>query len=254
MVDGVVENEGPVSGSVLAADEREALAAAWELAAFSFRYPAAELAQAVCSGGWAQAAQEIAHVLGLGLPKGFGEAEPPSVKERKEAEGGLGYGEGDGDAARVLTELRVEATRLFIGPPHPAVSPYEGVWRANEEGVQALLFVNPHSIAVERFMKACGLGRPEGTNEPLDHIATECELLQHLALRALDPSWGEASSLPAAGDLPGGSAESSYDLFLAEHVQAWAPGFAARVSAEARMSFYRDASAFLDALVASQRR
>ncbi|MEI3231974.1 MAG: molecular chaperone TorD family protein [Gordonibacter pamelaeae] len=63
-----------------------------------------------------------------------------------------------------------------MGAPEPAVSPYEGVWRAADDGVQALLFVNPHSMEVERFMRACGLGRPEGTNEPLDHVATECEL------------------------------------------------------------------------------
>ena len=35
-------------------------AAAWELAALSFRYPGAELAGAVASGEWAAAAREIA--------------------------------------------------------------------------------------------------------------------------------------------------------------------------------------------------
>ena len=45
---------------------------------------------------------------------------------------------------------------------------YEGVWAAEADGVQPLLFVNPRSMEVERFMRSCGLGRPEGTNEPLD--------------------------------------------------------------------------------------
>ena len=143
----------------------EARAAAWELAAFSFRYPTEELAEAVTSGEWIDAAREVAEALGLELPESFGAGDAESVQDMK--------------------ALRVEATRLFVGSPQPAVSPYEGVWRAQEEGVQALLFVNPHSMAVERFMKSCGLARPEGTNEPLDHIATECELLEHLALRSL---------------------------------------------------------------------
>ncbi|WP_080799150.1 TorD/DmsD family molecular chaperone [Arabiibacter massiliensis] len=192
-------------------------AAAWELAALSFRYPGAELADAVSSGEWADAAREIAAALGLALPEGFG-----------------AHASADG--------LRPEATRLFVGAPEPAVSPYEGVWRAADDGVQALLFVNPHSMAVERFMRECGLGRPEGANEPLDHAATECELLERLALRAAAPA-------DADDALPGGSPEAAYDLFLAEHVRAWMPRFAERTAEESRHPFYRDAAAFLAALV-----
>ena len=86
----------------------QARAAAWELAALSFRYPGAELAGAVASGEWADAAREIAGVLGLALPEGLGE--------------GLSGRSGPGDA---LHALRPEATRLFVGAPEPAVSPYE---------------------------------------------------------------------------------------------------------------------------------
>ena len=198
-------------------------ATAWELAALSFRYPGPELEGAVASGEWAEAAREIVGALGLALPEGFGAG--------ASAEG-----------------LRPEATRLFVGAPEPAVSPYEGVWRAADDGVQALLFVNPHSMEVERFMRACGLGRPEGTNEPLDHVATECELMEHLALRAAgaEPPGGA----PAGADLPGGSPEAAYGAFLEGHARAWMPRFADAVAAESRVPFYRDAAAFLGALVA----
>lgn len=208
----------------------EALAAAWELAAFSFRYPTEELAEAVTSGEWADAAREVAEALGLELPEGFG---------ADGAEGG-----------QDLKALRVEATRLFVGSPQPLASPYEGVRRAQEEGVQALLFVNPHSMAVERFMKSCGLTRPEGTNEPLDHVATECELLEHLALRSLGIALDDGSSLPASADLPGGSPQEAYETFLSEHMRVWAPGFADAVIAETRLPFYRDAAELLKALTA----
>ena len=116
--------------------------------------------------------------------------------------------------------------------------------------MQALLFVNPHSMAVERFMKSCGLARPEGTNEPLDHIATECELLEHLALRSLGIALDDESPLPASADLPGGSPQAAYEAFLAEHVAVWAPGFAAAVAAETRLPFYRDAAELLKVLTA----
>ena len=198
-------------------------ATAWELAALSFRYPGPELEGAVASGEWAEAAREIAGALGLALPEGFG-------------------------AGASAGGLRPEATRLFVGAPEPAVSPYEGVWRAADDGVQALLFVNPHSMEVERFMRACGLGRPEGTNEPLDHVATECELMEHLALRAAGAEPPEGA--PAGADLPGGSPEAAYGAFLEEHARAWMPRFADAVAAESRVPFYRDAAAFLGALVA----
>ena len=200
-----------------------ARATAWELAALSFRYPGPELEGAVASGEWAEAAREIAGALGLALPEGFGAG--------ASAEG-----------------LRPEATRLFVGAPEPAVSPYEGVWRAADDGVQALLFVNPHSMEVERFMRGCGLGRPEGTNEPLDHVATECELMEHLALRAAGAEPPEGA--PAGADLPGGSPEAAYGAFLEGHARTWMPRFAERVAAESRAPFYRDAAAFLGALVA----
>lgn len=199
-----------------------ARATAWELAALSFRYPGPELEGAVASGEWAEAAREIAGALGLALPEGFGAG--------ASAEG-----------------LRPEATRLFVGAPEPAVSPYEGVWRAADDGVQALLFVNPHSMEVERFMRACGLGRPEGTNEPLDHVATECELMEHLALRAAGAEPPEGA--PAGADLPGGSPEAAYGAFLEGHARTWMPRFAERVAAESRTPFYRDAAALLGALV-----
>lgn len=208
----------------------QVVAAAWELAAFSFRYPDAELVEAVASGEWAEAAREIAGALGLALPEGFGEGRPGP------------YG------SDLLHALRPEATRLFVGAPEPACSPYEGVWRAADDGVQALLFVNPHSMEVERFMRGCGLGRPEGTNEPLDHAATECELLEHLALRAA--GMPPAEGAPDDDALPGGSPAAAYEAFLAEHARIWMPRFAGAVAAESRVPFYRDAAAFLGVLAA----
>ncbi len=149
----------------------QARAAMCELLALSFRYPEDKvLAEAIASGEWGEAADEIAGALGIDWTA----AAAPGAAEAAALPG----------PDDIQKELRPEATRLFVGAPEAACSPYEGVWRAKAEGVQPLLFVNPHSMAVERFCKACGLGRPEGTNEPLDAVWTELELLEYLALRA----------------------------------------------------------------------
>ncbi len=198
-------------------------ATAWELLAFSLRYPDQLLAEAVSSGEWADAALEVTGELGLNLPETF---EADALVDR------------GGDAEKLLHALRVEATRLFVGSPRPEVNPFEGVWRAADDGVQALLFVNPHSMEVERFCKQCGLGRPEGTNEPLDHVATECELLEYLALLAAGTA-APAETGPTLDVLPGGSPEKAYEAFLQDHARAWMPCFAETVATETRHSFYR---------------
>lgn len=217
-------------------------AACCELLALSFRYPDEVLSGAVASGEWLDAARELAEALGLALPDDFGEA-------LSSAEDGADVVP-DEQASQLLRQLRPEATRLFVGAPDPACSPYEGVWRAHADGVQALLFVNPHSMDVERFCKACGLGRPEGTNEPLDHIATEMELLQYLA--SLEAGIAQpAPESPAPDQLPGGSASAAFSQFVGEHVKTWVPDFAAKLADESRLPFYRAAAQLLDAACAS---
>lgn len=218
----------------------ETLATAWELASLSFRYPDETLAQAVRSGQWAEAAREVVVAVCGDVPVAFGESLAELVA--------FVDGASEMSCDALLHELRAEATRLFVGAPEAACSPYEGVWRAQADGVEALLYVNPHSMAVERFCRACGLGRPEGTNEPLDHVATECELLEVLALRAAG-AVSVGASVVADADLPGGSPEAAYEAFVHEHVAQWVPQFVQELRAQARHPFFRAAAEYLAALL-----
>lgn len=211
-------------------------ATACKMLAFSFRYPSAELARAVYTGEWAEAAFEIAASLGASLPERFAESLSCGAAGDSLSEDELFHA------------LRTEATRLFVGVPHPIASPYEGIWRAEDDGVEGLTFVNPHSMAVERFMASCGLKRPAGTNEPLDHVAAEWELLQVLALWAAEPKMLHEGA-PAFEELPGGSPQAAYAQFVEEHLSAWVPRFAAKVQAEAREPYFRDAAILTNALL-----
>ena len=246
----------------VSADIWQARAAMCELLALSFRYPEDKvLAEAIASGEWGEAAAAPGAAEAAALP------DPDDIQK----------------------ELRPEATRLFVGAPEAACSPYEGVWRAKTEGVQPLLFVNPHSMAVERFCKACGLGRPEGTNEPLDAVWTELELLEYLALRAAadamdaaaeddlaaggdgapteeqaeqykeigdeidefdaEDDGPEPGDVVASADLPGGSPEAAWDEFMADHAKVWMPQFAEACEADSRVPFYKQAASLLAAFI-----
>ena len=229
----------------------QARAAMCELLALSFRYPEDKvLAEAIASGEWGEAADEIAGALGIDWTA----AAAPGAAEAAALP----------DPDDIQKELRPEATRLFVGAPEAACSPYEGVWRAKAEGVQPLLFVNPHSMAVERFCKACGLGRPEGTNEPLDAVWTELELLEYLALRAAADAMDAAAEaaveaggddgpgpgdVVASADLPGGSPEAAWDEFMAEHAKVWMPQFAEACEKDSRVPFYKQAASLLGAFI-----
>lgn len=250
----------------------QAKAALCELLALSLRYPERRLVEAVASGEWADAACELSEMLGMDPPNVLAESGLHPVGPVGKKEEGPWPFDGDGelssqapasrggdaspqrmDQGALLHALRAEATRLFVVAPNPAVSPYEGIWRAKDDGVQGLLFVNPHSMDVERFCASCGLGRPEGVNEPLDHIATELELLQYLASLAAGIA-APAEGGPSPSELPGGSPEAAYAQFLEEHLLVWAPRFAEVVEARARHPFYKAVAELLKAFLQAAQR
>lgn len=207
-------------------------ATAAEFLAFSLRYPSPELAGALASGEWASAARELAAACGWEFPSGF--AEDVACDEN-------GLGVSDSDV--LLHVLRTEATRLFAGLPTPVVTPYEGVWRAKEEGASPLLFISRHSVEVERFMRACGIERSEGWKMPIDHVAAELELMELLAASAAGMEQTRQIFDEAA--LPGGSAAAAYGLFAREHAGVWLPDFARELQEESVLPFYRAAGQLL---------
>ena len=96
-------------------------------------------------------------------------------------------------------------------------------------------------------MRACGIGRPQGTNDPIDRIDSELEFLEWLCLLIAG-----TVHLPTGMQIekmPGGSPEATYDGFVREHVLTWVPRFAGSVRDEAREPFYRMAADLLAAAV-----
>jgi TorA maturation chaperone TorD len=201
-------------------------AALYEILALAFLLTQRELAEALASGGYAEALGEIATANGLNVA-----ATTQAFEELVSYQ--------DHDADELFHKLRCEHTYLYVGAPEPAVSPYAGVWFAKEQGVEPLLFVNKESMAVERFYRACGVGQPEGTNEPLDHIGSELEFLQYLSLLR-----AEAAIPPEGVIVP----KDAYEDFYREHFIGFAHKLAAATMASSRIPFYRAVARVLAAL------
>lgn len=179
-------------------------AALYEILALAFKYVSKDSAAVLVSGEYAEALQEVGAANGI---------DPALLREQCER---LGAYAGQ-DEALVLHELRKEHTRLFIGPKNPAVIPYAGMWDSVRRGKQALFMVGPESMAIERVMRRCGIGQPEGTNEPLDHIASLLEFLYYLCL------------VKAGAVAPAAHAsvrEADCEEFFNEHFRAFAHAFA----------------------------
>ncbi len=169
-----------------------------------FRYVPKEMVKALISGEYAEAYQEIGLYNGL---------DTCVVTSRRSL---LGVYEGSEEEA-LFRRLRKEYTRLYIGQEDPLVTPYAGVWASLEKGEKPLLMVGKESMAIERFMRKCGMGQPEGTNEPLDHIASLLEFLYYLCLVK-----AEAVKPASYAEI----ADDDYETFFDEHFQPFAYAFA----------------------------
>ena len=201
-------------------------ASAFELLSLAFLLPSSPLAEAEATGEYAEAAGEA-----------FGLAAPGD--ERVTAAATHLAAAADGDAEATLHALRREHTRLFVGEKEPPLTPYAGVWRAQQQGQRGLLFVSETSLALERFMTRCGVAKDLDagqTNDPVDHIGTMAEFLQFLCLvRA------EAVRAPAGAAI----GTDDFDTFLAEYFAPYATWLASELGAQTRSDFFKGAALLL---------
>lgn len=216
------------------ADERTAVPwmarATWfELLSLGFLKPERMVAEALCSGECAAACRDAGAALGVSEDAG-----DAIVREL------LGY-EG-ADADETYHQILREYTRLFVGEREPLVTPFAGVRAAQARGQRGLLFVGPESMAIERFMKRCGVAKDVAagqSNDPVDHIGTLCEFCKFLCLvnaRAVAPAEG---AVVEVGD---------FDAFMADHFAPYATWCAAQIRELSSVPFYRSLAEMLDTI------
>ncbi|MFC2006954.1 molecular chaperone [Chloroflexota bacterium] len=132
-----------------------------------------------------------------------------------------------GNAQKLLTDLQIEYTYLFINAvPRVPAPPYESVYSG-----RGLLMGEPVSRVLHLYREA-GLIISESYDALPDHIGAELEFMFYLVQqetkakqtdeRERADTWWEKQS-----------------RFLSEHLLQWSPPFMDRVTQNARMPFYR---------------
>ena len=180
----------------------------------AFSYPETAFADILLKDGMWDELRDADDVLGRGAEQ--------TIAEMK-----IFVSQYSGDAQKLLTDLQIEYTYLFISAvPRVSAPPYESVYSG-----RGLLMGEPVSRVLHLYREA-GLTISESYDALPDHIGAELEFMFYLVQqetkakqtdeRETADTWREKQS-----------------HFLSEHLLQWSSPFMARVTQNARMPFYR---------------
>lgn len=127
-----------------------------------------------------------------------------------------------GMSDEAFDELRLDYTRLFIGPGKVLAPPWESVNFSDER-----LTFQAQTLQIRDWYRRFGLQAEKLHHEPDDHIGLELAFISHLASLA-------ANALGTAHD----DLLAAQRDFLTEHVLAWAPAWCSQVCDHAQTDFY----------------
>ena len=129
-----------------------------------------------------------------------------------------------GEVEDAVTEISVEYTRLFVGPPKPAAPPWETFYQDGESEVG---FGRP-TFEMREALRNAGLELKNVNNQYEDHAGIELLFLSVLCTRI------------AQGEVPDAVPAEPKDVqdFLEAHLLTWIDKFQAAVAAEASGAYY----------------
>lgn len=135
-------------------------------------------------------------------------------------------------------DLRVEYTRLFLGPGKVPCQPYESLYDESRPAEDRNTVQGPSAFDMEELLEAEGLEINLGYKDLADHIAIELEYIYYLLHKAVE---SEAGIDPAYMDRS--------DQFLAKHLAHWLPAYGEGVARNARHPFYQHLGSLLAAFM-----
>lgn len=137
----------------------------------------------------------------------------------------------DAPSEKLIEDLTIEFTRLFIGPG-PHISPHESVNIEYGNPLEATLW-GPETVAVKAFIEATGLEYDDTFTDMPDHISAELEFMQRLATKEAE-AWAEPNEEVATNIL------TIEKRFLDEHLSRWVSSFCDKVAERSEHPLYRE--------------
>lgn len=137
-----------------------------------------------------------------------------------------------------LEDLEVEYCRLFVGPGHVEVPPYESVYRQHDINMQAGLVMGESALEVKAKYQQAGLQITDDFHDMPDHIAVEILFLAYLEAMA--------------GMYPEAGYQEDKQRFIHEHLGRWVEPFAREVMEHSRHPWYTFASYLLIDIIQSE--
>lgn len=132
---------------------------------------------------------------------------------------------------KLIEDLAVEYTRLFLGPGKH-ISPHESVHHERDDGDWGRLW-GKSTVEVKKFIEASGLEYKSEYSGLPDHISVELEFMQKVTEREAQAWEGKDK----AGALYCLKIEKK---FVDEHLKKWIPIFCNKVITETESSFYKE--------------
>ncbi|MDH3239645.1 MAG: molecular chaperone TorD family protein [Alphaproteobacteria bacterium] len=135
----------------------------------------------------------------------------------------------DTPCERLVEDLAIEYTRLFIGPG-PHVSPHESMNVAFDDPREAT-FWGSQTVKVKKLIEAAGLEYDDSFTGMPDHLSAELEFMQRLATKEAE-AWAEPNDEFAANIL------KIEERFFDQHLSRWVSRFCDKVIEMSEHPFY----------------
>lgn len=129
-------------------------------------------------------------------------------------------------------EIKIEYTRLFVGPYHLDTPPYRSVYRSSNK-----LMMQDETLSVRSFYMENGYKINDSCKEPDDQVGIELEFMYLMSKKALD-AFQEQSSEKLINLL------SVQKEFMDNHLFKWLPEFCQDILKSSRNQFWKNISQF----------
>lgn len=133
--------------------------------------------------------------------------------------------------------LKVDFSKLFVGPYKLLAAPYGSVYLDDERKL-----MGDSTLDVKNRYRDAGLGTAKNFKDAPDHIAAELEFMYYLIFKELE-AFSKANIETAIGFI------HQQKSFLEDHLMAWVPDFAANIIEHAETAFYQNLARATEALL-----